>query len=81
MVSRSIKVKVSPAMRGMAQMQFPDAKPGRAGQITTYEVTEIPAEVGDYIVVRQFNLTIFGEQLERFSFRFDELGEGKHITQ
>lgn len=81
MVSRAIKVKTSPAMRGMAQMQYPEAKPGRAGQVTTYEVTEIPAEVCDYAVVRQFNLTIFDESLERFSFRFEELGEGRCITQ
>lgn len=80
MVARSLKVKVSPAMRGMAQVQYPEAKPGRAGQVTTYEVTEIPAEVSDYTVVQQFNLTIFGEDLDRFYFRFDELGEGKRIT-
>jgi hypothetical protein len=78
---RSIKVKTSLALRGMAQMQFQEAKLGRVGQVVTYEVTGIPKEISDYRVIRQFDLTIFGQELARYSFQFAELGEGKHITQ
>jgi len=65
----------------MAQMQFQEAKLGRVGQVVTYEVTDIPKEISDYRVIRQFNLTMFSEQIGRYSFQFTELGEGNHITQ
>lgn len=79
---RTIKVKTTEASGGQCTLQHPGAPLGNCGRVISYQITEIPDNVGTPEVVKLFNettdLTWLGNP--RHAFRFSELGVGKIIS-
>ena len=81
---RTIKVKTTEVSGGQCTLQHPGAPLGNFGKVISYQITEIPDNVGTPGVIKLFNettdLTWLGGRNPQYVFRFSELGVGKIIS-